>query len=161
MADLKYRFATEDDIPLVLDYLRGLASHLRAAEGLTVTADQLREILFEKREAEVLLARLGEDEEVGFALFFPKPLVWTAQSNMYLEDLYVKPEYRGRGFGKEMMQELARIACERGCRRIEWMCFHWNQPSIDFYHSLGAYTEDRWAVLRIDGDALDNLARQE
>jgi GNAT superfamily N-acetyltransferase len=144
---------------LVLDYLQQLAAFLRASETLSVTEEQLREILFEKREAEVLLAR-HDDDEVGFALFFPKPLVWSAQSNMYLEDIYVKPEFRGRGFGKAMMQELARIACERGCRRIEWMCYHWNQPSIDFYHSIGAYTEDRWAVLRLDGEALEALASE-
>ena len=130
------------------------------SDEVVATEELLREWIFEKKKAEVLFA-CEDGKEVGFALFFHNFSTFLGRAGIYLEDLFVLPEYRGKGYGTGLLKKLAQIAVERGCGRLEWWCLDWNQPSIDFYHSLGAYTEDRWAVLRIDGDALDNLARQE
>ena len=125
---------------------------------LTKSWQLLKEWLFDKKAAEVLFA-LEEGKEVGFALFFHNFSTFLGRAGIYLEDLYVKPEYRGKGYGKALLKELARIAVERGCGRLEWSCLDWNQPSIDFYLSLDAKPMDEWTLYRAAGETLHKLAR--
>src|SRR5699024_8970800 len=124
-----------------------------------VIADEtlLETWIFEKRKAEVLLAFEG-DTPVGFALFFHNFSTWLGRAGIYLEDLFVLPEYRGRGYGKLLLKRLARIAVQRGCGRLEWACLDWNEPSIAFYKSVGATALDEWTTYRVTGDALLALA---
>ena len=152
-----FRFAEEGDTPLILQFIRELADY----EGMLseVVADEatLKEWIFRKQKAEVLFV-LADDREVGFALFFHNFSTFLGRAGLYLEDLYVKPEYRGRGYGKAILKKLAAIAVERGCGRLEWWCLDWNRPSIDFYLSLGAQPMEDWTVYRITGDTLTSLA---
>lgn len=152
-----FRFAEEEDTPLILQFIRELADY----EGMLgeVVADEstLKEWIFRKQKAEVLFV-LADGREVGFALFFHNFSTFLGRAGLYLEDLYVKPEYRGRGYGKAILKKLAAIAVERGCGRLEWWCLDWNKPSIDFYLSLGAQPMEDWTVYRITGDTLTSLA---
>lgn len=152
-----FRFAEEGDTPLILQFIRELADY----EGMLseVVADEatLKEWIFRKQKAEVLFV-LADGREVGFALFFHNFSTFLGRAGLYLEDLYVKPEYRGRGYGKAILKKLAAIAVERGCGRLEWWCLDWNRPSIDFYLSLGAQPMEDWTVYRITGDTLMSLA---
>ena len=152
-----FRFAEEGDTPLILQFIRELADY----EGMLseVVADEatLKEWLFRKQKAEVLFV-LADGREVGFALFFHNFSTFLGRAGLYQEDLYVKPEYRGRGYGKAILKKLAAIAVERGCGRLEWWCLDWNRPSIDFYLSLGAQPMEDWTVYRITGDTLTSLA---
>ena len=152
-----FRFAEEGDTPLILQFIRELADY----EGMLseVVADEatLKEWIFRKQKAEVLFV-LADGREVGFALFFHNFSTFLGRAGLYLEDLYVKPEYRGRGYGKAILKKLAAIAVERGCGRLEWWCLDWNRPSIDFYLSLGAQPMEDWTVYRITGDTLTSLA---
>lgn len=154
-----FRFAEEGDTPLILQFIRELADY----EGMLseVVADEatLKEWIFRKQKAEVLFV-LADGREVGFALFFHNFSTFLGRAGLYLEDLYVKPEYRGRGYGKAILKKLAAIAVERGCGRLEWWCLDWNRPSIDFYLSLGAQLMEDWTVYRITGDTLTSLARE-
>ncbi len=154
-----FRFAEEGDTPLILQFIRELADY----EGMLreVVADEatLKEWIFRKQKAEVLFV-LADGREVGFALFFHNFSTFLGRAGLYLEDLYVKPEYRGRGYGKAILKKLAAIAVERGCGRLEWWCLDWNRPSIDFYLSLGAQPMEDWTVYRITGDTLTSLARE-
>ena len=154
-----FRFAEEEDTPLILQFIRELADY----EGMLgeVVADEatLKEWIFRKQKAEVLFV-LADGREVGFALFFHNFSTFLGRAGLYLEDLYVKPEYRGRGYGKAILKKLAAIAVERGCGRLEWWCLDWNRPSIDFYRSLGAQPMEDWTVYRITGDTLTSLARE-
>lgn len=154
-----FRFAEEGDTPLILQFIRELADY----EGMLgeVVADEatLKEWIFRKQKAEVLFV-LADGREVGFALFFHNFSTFLGRAGLYLEDLYVKPEYRGRGYGKAILKKLAAIAVERGCGRLEWWCLDWNKPSIDFYLSLGAQPMEDWTVYRITGDTLTSLARE-
>ena len=154
-----FRFAEEGDTPLILQFIRELADY----EGMLseVVADEatLKEWSFRKQKAEVLFV-LADGREVGFALFFHNFSTFLGRAGLYLEDLYVKPEYRGRGYGKAILKKLAAIAVERGCGRLEWWCLDWNRPSIDFYLSLGAQPMEDWTVYRITGDTLTSLARE-
>lgn len=148
MAQVEYRFASVDDTALVLDFLKKLAAYENMSDGVTITESELGALLFERHDAEVLFA-VADGVEVGFALFFPKPLVWTGVTNIYLEDLFVLPEHRGKGYGRGLLDELARIARERGCGRLEWVCLNWNQAGIDFYRSRGAISQDDWMMFRL------------
>lgn len=121
------------------------------------TEENLKEWIFEKKKAEVIFL-MEEDIEVGFALFFHNFSTFLGRAGLYLEDLFVLPEYRGKGYGKALFKELAKIAVERGCGRLEWWCLDWNKPSVDFYLSLGAEPMDEWTVYRLTGDTLKNLA---
>ena len=154
---MEIRSASEKDTGLILRFIRELADY----EGLLneVTADEatLKEWIFEKRKAEVIFA-LENGKEVGFALFFHNFSTFLGRAGVYLEDLYVMPEYRGKGYGKGLIRTLAKIAKERGCGRLEWWCLDRNRPSIDFYLSLGAEPMDGWTVYRIAGDTLSRLA---
>jgi GNAT superfamily N-acetyltransferase len=157
MSNTQFRFAAEQDTALILDFIKGLAEYENMSDQVVATEEILREWIFEKKKAEVLFA-LEDGVEVGFALFFHNFSTFLGRSGIYLEDLFVKPEYRGRGHGKGLIRELARITVERGCGRLEWCCLDWNKPSIDFYLSLKAVPLDDWTTYRLTGDALYALA---
>jgi len=153
------RTATETDVPLILEFIKALAAYERLADRVVATEETIRRTLFGlPRFAEILIAE-SDGEPVGFALFFHNYSTFLAQPGIYLEDLFVKPEARGRGFGKALLARLASIAKSRNCGRLEWAVLNWNQPSIDFYERLGAKPMDEWKVYRLTGDALDSLAR--
>lgn len=152
-----FRQATRADVPLILHFIRELARYEQLEQEVVATPALLEEWLFDKEKAEVLFA-VVEGKEVGFALFFHNFSTFLGRAGIYLEDLYVAPAYRGRGIGRAFFHELAKIAAARGCGRLEWWCLDWNQPSIDFYTSLGAEAMDDWTVYRISGETLQRLA---
>lgn len=158
MRENQFRFATEDDLTLILDFIRQLAEYEDMLDEVVATEELLKEWIFEKNVAEVIFA-LEDGIEVGFALFFHNFSTFLGKGGIYLEDLFVKPEYRGKGYGKVLIKKLASIAVERNCGRLEWWCLDWNKPSIDFYLSLGAEPMDEWTVYRITGDTLKRLAK--
>ena len=153
----KFRPAEIGDEALILEFIQGLAEYEKMQDQVVATEELLREWIFEKKIAEVIFA-LEDGKEVGFALFFHNFSTFLGRAGIHLEDLYVKPEFRGRGHGKGLLKELARIAQQRGCGRLEWCCLDWNQPSIDFYLSLGAVPMDEWTIYRVSGQTLKNLA---
>lgn len=158
MTALQIDPATPADVPVILELIRELAAFERLLPEVVATEDLLREHLFgERRHAEVVIARLGNDV-VGFALFFHNFSTFKGRPGIYLEDLYVRDHYRGRGYGKALLQHVARIAVDRGCARFEWSVLDWNQRAIDFYRGLGALPLDEWTMFRVTGDALAKLA---
>jgi len=157
-AGFSIRPAISADIPLILELIRDLATYERAPKDVTATEERLRQVLFgEKPSAEVLLAREGE-EAVGFAVFFHNFSTWLGKPGLYLEDLFVRPEMRGRGYGRALLVELARIARNRGCGRMEWAVLDWNDPAIQFYRKLGAKPMDEWTVFRLKQEDISRLA---
>ena len=154
-----FRFAERKDAALILHFIKELARYEKLEHEVVATEELLEEWIFDKKKAEVLFA-VADGKEIGFALFFHNFSTFLGRAGIYLEDLYVMPEYRGRGYGKALLQKLAEIAVQRGCGRLEWWCLDWNQPSIDFYLSLGAEPMKDWTVYRIAGDSLSNLAEQ-
>ena len=157
MEKMKFRYAEEKDAPLILQFIRELADYEKMLNEVVATETLLKEWIFEKKKAEVIFV-MENDREVGFALFFHNFSTFLGRAGIYLEDLYVKPDCRGKGYGKGLLKELARIAVERGCGRLEWWCLDRNRPSIDFYLSLGAEPMNDWTVYRIAGDTLHELA---
>ena len=155
--ELTFRFAEERDTPLILDFIKWLADYEQLLDQVVADEATLTDQLFRKKNAEVLFA-LEDGKEVGFALFFHNFSTFLGRSGLYLEDLFVLPEHRGKGYGKAILQKLAAIALERGCGRMEWWCLDWNKPSIDFYCSLGAEPMSDWTVYRLTGETLKNLA---
>ena len=153
-----YRFAVREDVPLILAMIRELADYAGLLPEVVATEAVLGEWLFDRRGAEVLFALAPDGAEVGFALFFHNFSTFLGRGGVYLEDLYVRPEHRGRGYGKGLIRQLARIAKERGCGRLEWWCLDSNTPSIDFYLSLGAEPMRDWTVYRLTGETLARLA---
>lgn len=158
MQKTAFRYANEQDTGIILDFIKELATYENMLDEVVATEELLKEWLFDKKAAEVLFA-LEDGKEVGIALFFHNFSTFLGRAGIYLEDLYVKPEYRGKGYGKALLKELARIAVERGCGRLEWSCLDWNQPSIDFYLSLDAKPMDEWTLYRAAGETLHKLAR--
>lgn len=154
----RFRAAVRADVPLILTFIRELADYEGMLDEVVADEATLEEWLFDRRAAEVVFA-LEEGREVGFALFFHNFSTFLGRSGVYLEDLYVHPEHRGKGYGKALLKRLARIALERGCGRLEWWCLDWNRPSIDFYLSMGAEPMSDWTVYRVAGEALAELAR--
>lgn len=152
-----FRYAKRDDISLILQFIKYLAAYEKMINEVVADEKTLEEWIFDKQKAEVIFA-VVDDEEIGFALFFHNFSTFLGRAGIYLEDLFVKPEYRGKGYGKAILKKLAAIAVERGCGRLEWWCLDWNKPGIDFYLSLGAEPMDDWTVYRITGDTLSNLA---
>ena len=149
--------ATERDVPLILALINGLAVYEKLAHEVTATEDGLRQTLFGARpSAEVVIAYAG-DTPAGFALFFPNYSTFLGKPGLYLEDLFVLPEWRGHGLGLALMTHLAKTAVERGCGRFEWSVLDWNEPAIGFYKSLGARLMDGWSIVRVTGDALTKL----
>lgn len=156
---LRIRNGNQDDVPLILNFIRALARYEKLEDRVVATEDLLRSTLFgQPRFAEVLIAE-EDGGPVGFALFFHNYSTFLAQPGIYLEDLFVDPEKRGRGYGKALLSRLAQIARERNCGRVEWAVLNWNAPAIDFYRSLGAVPLDDWIVFRVTGEALEKLAR--
>ena len=159
--DFEIRPATEGDAPLILDFIKKLAVYEKLAHKVTATDDILRETLFgERRYAEVIIGyNLGEP--VGFALFFHNYSTFLGKPGIYLEDLFIDEEHRGKGFGKALLGRLARLTKERNCGRLEWAVLNWNEPSINFYRALGAAPMNDWTVFRLTGEALDKLANEQ
>lgn len=154
---LSFRYAERKDVPLILWFIKQLAGYEKMLDEVTATEELLEEWIFDKNKAEVLFA-VADGKEVGFALFFHIFSTFLGRAGIYLEDLFVLPDRRGRGYGKSLMKKLAQIAMERGCGRLEWWCLDWNKPSIDFYLSLGAEPMSDWTVYRIAGSKLNELA---
>lgn len=152
-----FRFADEKDVSLILYFIKELAKYEEMLDEVVATEEILKEWIFDKKKAEVIFA-IEDGVEVGFALFFHNFSTFLGRSGIYLEDLYVRPEYRGKGYGKALLKKLAQIAVERGCGRLEWWCLNWNKPSIDFYLSLDAEPMKDWTVYRIAGSTLTQLA---
>ena len=154
---MNFRFAQKDDAEKILFFIRQLAIYEKMENEVVATKELLEEWIFEKKKAEVIFA-LEDNKEVGFALFFHNFSTFLGRSGIYLEDLFVLPEYRGKGCGKGLLKELAKIAVERGCGRLEWCCLDWNKPSIEFYLSLNATPLDDWTTYRLTGDSLKKMA---
>jgi GNAT superfamily N-acetyltransferase len=161
MPDVHIRPAGEGDVPVILALIRGLAEYEKARpEDVPVDEAALRESLFGAQPAaEVLLADV-EGETAGFALFFHNFSTWQGRRGLYLEDLFVRPEMRGRGIGQALLRELARIAADRGCARMEWAVLDWNTPAIDFYRNLGAVPMNEWTIFRLTAPAIARLANR-
>ena len=152
------RPATSGDVPVILELIRALATYERAPNDVTATENELVEVLFdEKPSAEVLLA-FENETAVGFAVFFHNFSTWLGRPGLYLEDLFVRPEHRGKGYGRALLIYLAKIARERGCGRMEWAVLDWNKPAIEFYRKLGAKPLDEWTVFRLTRDGIAKLA---
>ncbi|HZR23723.1 MAG TPA: GNAT family N-acetyltransferase [Vicinamibacterales bacterium] len=150
--------ATERDVPVILEMIQALAVYEKMRDQCVATEAQLRATLFGSgRAAEVLIARV-DGTPAGFALFFHNYSTFLAQRGLYLEDLFVKPEFRGRGVGRALLERLAQIAVERDCGRFEWCVLDWNEPAIGFYKKLGAVPMDEWTTMRVTGSALRRLA---
>ena len=160
MDKLTFRFAQEKDAERILYFIRELARYEKMEDDVVATPELLREWIFQKKKAEVLFPVVG-GREIGFALFFHNFSTFLGRAGLYLEDLYIMPEYRGRGYGKATLRRLAQIALERGCGRLEWCCLDWNRPSIDFYLSLGAKPMDEWTTYRLAGDTLRAMAERD
>ena len=156
--NVDFRYAERSDTALILHFIKELASYEKMLGDVAADEKTLEEQIFDKRKAEVIFA-LEDGREVGFALFFHNFSTFLGRAGLYLEDLYVRPEYRGKGYGKAILKKLSAIALERGCGRMEWWCLDWNKPSIDFYLSLGAEPMSDWTVYRLTGDTLSNLAK--
>ncbi len=156
------RPAREADLDTIIELIHGLAEYEREPDAVRLDPDELRRHLFGPRPyAEVILAETDAGESAGFALFFHNFSTWEGKPGIYLEDLFVRPELRGAGYGKALLAELARLAVERDCARLEWSVLDWNEPSIAFYRNLGALPMDEWTTFRITGDALAQLAVAE
>ena len=156
---MEFRFAKKQDTSLILFFIRQLAEYEQLLDQVVADETTLEEWIFEKKKAEVLFV-LEEGKEVGFALFFHNFSTFLGRAGLYLEDLFVIPEYRGKGYGKALRRRLAQIARERGCGRMEWWCLDWNRPSIEFYRALGAQPMDEWTVYRLEGETLKNMAEE-
>ena len=154
------RPATVADVSIILSLIRELAHYERAPNDVVATEDQLRSVLFGARPAAEVL--LGEEngEPVCFALFFHNFSTWLGRRGLYLEDLFVRPDVRGKGYGRALLVRLAQIAAERDCGRMEWAVLDWNEPAIQFYRKLGARPNDEWTIFRLTGDGIANLAQE-
>lgn len=155
--ELTFRYAEKSDTALILKFIKELAEYEKMLDEVAATEELLEDWLFNKKKAEVIFAE-ADGEEAGFALFFHNFSTFLGKAGIYLEDLYVKPEYRGYGIGKGLLKKLGAVAMERGCGRLEWWCLDWNKPSIDFYRSMGAEPMEDWTVYRIAGKTLKELA---
>lgn len=158
-SDFVIREATVTDVPLLLRLIKELAEYEKLAHEVVATEETLRRTLFGSRKVAEALIGEYQGEPVAFALFFHNFSTFLGKPGLYLEDLYVSPAMRGKGFGKAMLVRLAQIAVERGCGRFEWAVLNWNEPAIKFYKNLGALPQDDWTVYRVTGEALQKLSR--
>ncbi len=156
-ANFILRLATIDDTELVLDFIKELAEYEHMSDQVVATPELLKASIFDQKKAEVIIAEY-EDRPVGFALFFHNYSTFLGRPGIYLEDLYVKEDMRGMGFGTRILSYLAELATERGCGRLEWACLNWNEPSIQFYKQMGGLPMNEWTVYRLQGEALHNMA---
>ena len=152
------RYANEGDCALILQFIQELAAYEKLAHEVVATEEILRRSLFEKRQAEVLI---GEEQgkPVAFALYFHNFSTFLGKANLYLEDLFVKPACRGRGYGRAMLRRLSQIALERDCERLDWWCLDWNEQAVCFYQSIGAAAMDEWTVFRLQGETLKKMGK--
>lgn len=157
---MNFRFAERKDVPLILKFINGLAKYEKMSDQVVADEKTLEYWIFDEKKAEVIFALDDDGKEAGFALFFHNFSTFLGRAGLYLEDLFVWPEYRGKGFGKALIKKLASIAVERGCGRFEWSCLDWNEPSIEFYLSLGAEPMHGWTIYRVTGDTLKTLAKE-
>lgn len=157
LSNFKIRFAGPGDVSLILSFIKQLADYEKMLDQVKATEEILREFLFEKKMAEVIIGE-NQGEPVCFALFFYNFSTFLGKPGIYLEDLFVKPDMRGKGFGKILLSYLAKLALDRKCGRLEWSCLDWNEPSINFYKHLGANSMDEWTVYRICDQELNALA---
>ncbi|MCL2397122.1 MAG: GNAT family N-acetyltransferase [Defluviitaleaceae bacterium] len=155
--NITYRLAKPEDCALILQFIKDLAEYEKMTNDVVATEELLAQWIFEKKAAEVIFA-MADGKEVAFAVFCQNFSTFVGRAGLYLEDIYVMPQYRGRGIGKAMLGKLADIAKQRGYGRMEWVCLDWNTPSIDFYHGLGAEGLTEWTTYRLAGDALADLA---
>ena len=153
---LTFRSANENDCGLILEFIKALAAYEKLSDQVVATEALLREWIFEKQKAEVIFA-CEDNKEIGYALFFHNFSTFLGRAGIFLEDLFILPEYRGKGYGKEFLRKLAQMTEERGCGRLEWSCLDWNKPSIVFYRSLGAEPMDEWTIYRLTGESLTSL----
>lgn len=158
MTDLTFRIAQRQDSPLILEYIKKLADYEKRLDEVIATEDDIEKWVFDERQAEVIFAQL-DGKVIGFALYFLSFSTYIGNVNMHLEDLFIEPEYRGKGYGKALLKELAKIVIDRGYGRFEWTCLSWNKPSIDFYLSIGAEQKD-WNVFHFKGDALEDFVKK-
>jgi len=160
-SNFEIRPARVEDVPVILELIRELATYERAPDKVTATEEQLVDVLFgERPAAEVLLAFEGKSP-IGFAVFFHNFSTWLGRPGLYLEDLFVKPEKRGKGYGRALLVALAKIARDRACGRMEWAVLDWNEPAIKFYRALGAKPMDEWTVFRLTRDGIAELAKSD
>lgn len=157
---MEIRKALPEDVPQILDFIKGIARYEKMENEVVATEEKLHEWLFEKEVAEVVFAE-QDGESVGFALYFHNFSTFVGKAGIYLEDLYVFPEHRKKGYGKALFLHLVKTAIERGCGRMEWVCLNWNQASIDFYRSMGAISLDEWKTYRLTEEALRALMPRE
>lgn len=155
---MTFRYAEEKDCKLILEFIKALAEYEKMSDQVVATEALLKEWIFEKQKSRVLFVCESE-KEVGFALFFYNFSTFLGRAGIYLEDLFVMPEYRGMGYGKALLKKLSQIAVEQGCGRLEWSCLDWNQPSIDFYLSMDAKKMDEWTTYRLTGKSLRDMTR--
>ena len=160
MSALTFRFAQPEDCGRILEFVHALAEYEKMSDQVVADEATLREWIFEKGKAEVIFA-VVDGKEVGFALFCYNFSTFLGKAGIWLEDLFVLPEYRGKGYGKAILQKLASIAVERGCGRLEWYCLDWNKPSIDFYTGHGAVGLTEWTTYRLAGETLEKMAKGE
>lgn len=155
---VKIREAERKDCPIILQFIKELAEYEKEPDAVEATIEILEESIFEKQQAKVVL--LEEDgQSVGFALYFFNFSTWRGKAGLYLEDLFVRPQYRGKGYGKMLLSYLANQAVKQGCPRFEWIVLDWNKPSIDFYKAMGAKPLDEWTVFRLENEKLQTLAK--
>ena len=151
--DYQFRVAERKDVGLILSFIRALAEYENMSDQVVATEELLEEQMFDREKAKAMFV-MEDGKEVGFALYFCNFSTFRGRAGLYLEDLYVYPEYRGKGYGKALLSKLAQMAADSGCERMEWWCLDWNRPSIEFYKSLGAIPMDEWTVYRLTGDEL-------
>ena len=156
--DFQIRRARVEDVPIILELIRDLATYERAPDEVTATGEQLVNVLFGKQPAAEVLLAFEDKSPVGFAVYFFNFSTWLGRPGLYLEDMFVNPEKRGKGHGRALLVELAKIARDRGCGRMEWAVLDWNEPAIKFYRTLGAKPMDEWTVFRLTRDGIEKLA---
>jgi len=159
VSNFKMRFAEENDTKLILDFIKELADYEKLLNEVVATEEIIYDSLFVQKKAEVIIGEY-DGKAMGFALFFHNFSTFLGKSGIYLEDLYIKPEMRGKGLGKIMLSFLGKLAVDRNCGRLEWWCIDWNDPSIKFYKEMGAKPMDEWTVYRVDNSALKDLANE-
>src|SRR5256712_1412245 len=158
--DFQIRPARVEDVPVILELIRDLATYERAPNEVTATEEQLADVLFGERPAAEVLLAFERESPVGFALFFHNFSTWLGRPGLYLEDLFVRPESRGKGYGRALLVHLAKIARDRGCGRMEWAVLDWNEPAIKFYRKLGATPNEEWTVFRLTHEGIAKLAEE-
>ena len=155
----EFRMAERRDVGLILTFIRALAEYEGMSDQVVATEELLEEQMFDHGKAKVMFV-LEDGKEVGFAFYFFNFSTFLGRGGLYLEDLFVLPGYRGKGYGKALLSKLAQMASDSGCGRMEWSCLDWNQPSIDFYRSLGAVPMDEWTIYRLTGDELKKFGKE-